>query len=157
MSQPSEILLALFILNLGTAFGAGIYEMRIVLPQWFIKSAQPTYRVDTAAMREADTGRKFWGFVTTLPLTLLTLANVVVAWQSVQPKHHWWLAAALITLAERLVTFFFFIPTAIRLQNADTFPTADVSRQVSLWIGLNYIRNLLTLIAWIAALRAFSL
>lgn len=30
-----EILLWLFVLVLGTAFGAGFYEMRVVLPLWF--------------------------------------------------------------------------------------------------------------------------
>ncbi len=29
----TEILLWLFVINLGTAFGAGIYEQRIVVPQ----------------------------------------------------------------------------------------------------------------------------
>ncbi len=31
----TEALLWLFVLNLGIAFGAGLYEQRIILPQWF--------------------------------------------------------------------------------------------------------------------------
>jgi hypothetical protein len=152
-----EILLLLFIINLGTAFGAGIYETRIVLPLWFSKSAESGYGVNIEAMNKIETGRKFWGFVTTLPLTLLTLANLVAAWQSQGAKHDWWMAAALITLIERIGTFSFFIPTAIKLQRADKLPSSAIHSSVSLWIRLNYIRTVLTLIAWIAALRAFSL
>ena len=157
MSCISEILLLLFVINLGTAFGAGIYETRIVLPQWFSKSAEFGYSVNIEAMSKIDTGRKFWGFVTTISLTLLTLANLIVAWQSHEPRHDWWLAATLITLFERIGTFSFFIPTAVKLQRADSLPSIRVTNLVSLWIRLNYIRNILTLIAWAAALRALSL
>ena len=108
-------------------------------------------------MLEIDTGRKFWGFVTTLPLTLITLANLFVAWQAQGPRQDWWLAAASITLIERVGTFSFFIPTALKLQKADKLPASRVTRLVSLWIGFNYVRNAFTMLAWLLALRAFSI
>ncbi|GAB2875009.1 anthrone oxygenase family protein [Hymenobacter ruber] len=152
--MASAILLWLFVLNLGVAFGAGLYETRIILPQWFNRSAEG-YRVDGPAMARTDVGRRFWGPVTTLPLTLLTFANLAMAWSAPGPRHGWWLAAAMLALAERLGTFAFFIPVALRLQRAaDDAPTA---RLVAWWVRLNYGRNLLTLLAWLAALRAFSL
>ncbi|GAB2566013.1 anthrone oxygenase family protein [Spirosoma areae] len=157
MAHLPQILVSLFILNLGTAFGAGLYETKIILPQWFPKSTESGYRVNTQAMRDIDTGRKFWAFVTTGPLTLLTVINLVFAWQSQQPGSTWWLAAALITLIERIGTFSFFIPTAIKLQQADNRPASSVTRLVSSWIGFNYVRNALTLIAWVLALIALSL
>lgn len=152
-----EVLLLLLILNLGTAFGAGLYETIIIIPQWFQKSAESGYRVNLQAMHETDTGRKFWAFVTTLPLTLITLANLFVAWQSQEPRHDWWLAAALITFIERVGTFSFFIPTVIKLQKADRLPASRVTGLVSLWIGFNYVRNAFTVIAWLLALKAFSM
>ena len=156
MSTP-EILLFLYIINLGVAFGAGVYETIIVIPLWFAKSGATGYGVNTTAMREIDTGRKFWAFVTTLPLTLLTLANLVFAFHSQQPIHNWWLAAAGIVLIERIGTFSFFIPIAIRLQKADLLEPARVIYLVTLWTRLNYLRVVLTLIAWVCALRALSL
>ncbi|WP_236668656.1 anthrone oxygenase family protein [Hymenobacter rubidus] len=143
-------------MNLGVAFGAGLYETRIVLPQWFSKTAAG-YRVNDEAMRAIDTGRRFWGMVTTLPLTLLTFANLAVAWSSPPPRHDWWLAAALLTLLERLGTFGFFIPTAIKLQRNVALSEAQAGQLAAWWVRLNYGRNLLTLLAWLAALRAFSL
>lgn len=74
-----NILLWLFVINHGIAFGAGLYEQRVISPQWFSRSSVSGIRVDSAAMRGTDTGRRFWAFVTTVPLTLLTLANLVVA------------------------------------------------------------------------------
>ena len=151
-----DILLWLFIINLGVAFGAGIYETRIILPQWFIKSPETGFQVNSKAMNETDTGRKFWGMVTTMPLTLLTIANLVVALQSGGQRHDWWLAASLITLAERIGTFTFFIPTAIKLMRAETLSPSKVTGLVAAWMRLNYVRNALTLIGWLLALRALS-
>lgn len=79
------------------------------------------YRVNMKAMHEVDSGRKFWAFVTTGPLTLLTLANLIIAWQSQSTGRDWWLAAALITLIERTGTFSFFIPTVIKLNGRTSY------------------------------------
>lgn len=151
-----DILLWLFIINLGIAFGAGLYETRIILPQWFIKLPGTEFQVNSKAMNETDTGRKFWAMVTTMPLTLLTIANLVVALQSNGQRHDWWLAASLIILAERIGTFAFFIPTAIKLMRAGTLSQSKVTSMVSIWLRLNYVRNALTLLGWLLALRALS-
>jgi hypothetical protein len=152
-----EILLWLMVINLGIAFGAGLYEQRIILPQWFVRTPDSVIRVDGAAIRNTDTGRRFWAFVTTIPLTLLTLANLIVAWQSQGQMHEWWLAATAITLVERILTFSYFIPTAIQLMRAETLPSAKVEAMASQWMKLNYVRTSLGLIAWLAALKALSL
>ena len=96
----TEALLWLFIMNLGIAFGAGLYEQRIILPQWFNRLPQSGLRVDSEAMRRTDAGREFWAYVTTVPLTLLTLASLVMAYQSQGPRRDWWLSAAVIILFE---------------------------------------------------------
>ncbi|MDO7853811.1 DUF1772 domain-containing protein [Hymenobacter convexus] len=154
MSLFSEILLWLFVLDLGVAFGAGLYETRIVLPLWFEPTADG-YRVDGAAMLRTDVGRRFWGPAATLPLTLLTLANLALACLAPPLRHDWWLAAALLALAERLSTFAFFIPMALRLQRAPA--SAATARRAAWWVRLNYGRIFLTLLAWLAALYTLSL
>ena len=108
-------------------------------------------------MRATDTGRRFWAFVTTVPLTVLTVANLVVAWQSQGQRHEWWLGAAVITLVERIATFSYFIPTAIRLMRAEALPPAKVEAMASQWMALNHVRAALDLIGWLAALKALSL
>jgi len=149
----TEILLEAFIINLGIALGAGLYEIRIVLPLWFHK-ANGNYQVNVEAMRNIDTGRKFWGFVTTIPLTLLTIVNLVFACKAAAPLYGWWLSATLIILLERIGTFTFFIPTAIKLQKGENLPVAKTSNMIFWWLRINYVRNALTFAALLIALKA---
>jgi hypothetical protein len=150
----STILLWLFVINLGIAFGAGLYEHRIVVPDWLAASPNSAHWHGDVA-RDDDTGRRFWVFVTTVPLTLLTLVNTYAAWQSTGPLRFWWLVAALAAVADRLFTFTYFIPTMVGLTNAPDSPVA-VSAALR-WSHLNYLRHALVLVAWLAALRAFGL
>ena len=153
-----EILLWLFVINLGIAFGAGLYEQRIIWPQWFSRS-ESGIRVNSGAMWTTDTGRRFWLSVTTVPLTLLTLASLVAAWQSQGPRRPWWLGAAVITLLERIGTLSYIIPMALQLmrEREDALPAAKAGAMASLWMALNRVRSALALIGWLAALRALSL
>jgi hypothetical protein len=64
----SVALLWLFVINLGIVVGAGLYENRVVVPQW--ASAPPH------SLLAPDSGLRFWAFATTGALTLLTLANL---------------------------------------------------------------------------------
>ena len=153
----TEVLLLAFTMNLSVAFGAGLYETRIVLPLWFHKTTNGNYRVNFEAMRNIDTGRKFWGFVTTIPLTLLTIANLVFAFQSTAPLHDWWISAAFIILIERIGTFAFFIPTAIKLQKGENLSVSKTTSLVSWWIRLNYVRNAFTLVALLICFRTLLL
>ena len=149
-----DIVLWLFVIIQGVAFGAGLYELRIVIPMWFTRSEASGVRVDSGAMQRADVGRRFWGFVTTGPLTLLTLVSFALAWQGHGPRPSFWLLAAGLSLVERVGTLFYFIPTAIRLASTDS---ANESATASRWMALNHVRLGLSLIAWLAALEALSL
>jgi|SRR6185295_14901335 len=148
-------LLWMFILNLGIACGAGLYEHRIVVPMWLGVSPDGGTRWHADAVRRDDTGRRFWAFVTTIPLTLLTLANLLVATRMSGDLRGWWLAAGLAALADRALTFSYFIPTMIGLMNA-----VDSSSSVAIatrWTHLNYLRHALVLAAWLAALKTFAI
>ncbi len=143
------MLLWLFIIFLGIAFGAGLYESRVVVPMW--TSDPPT------SLASPDSGHRFWAFVTTGPLTLLTVANLVAALQTQGPARAWWLTAAIVTLVERAATFGYFIPTIIRLQRTPTLTPTAVRTALARWVRLNYVRNTLTLVAWFAALKVLAM
>ena len=150
----STTVLWLFIINLGIAFGAGLYEHRIVVSRW-VTSSESGNHWNAEAARQDDVGRRFWGVVSTLPLTLLTLANLFAAWRSSGAVRGWWLAAALAVLAERAFTFSYFIPTMIRLMRAADSPASAAAAMR--WSSLNYLRHALVLAAWLASLRTFAL
>ena len=51
-----DLLLWLFVINHGIAFGAGLYEQRVILPQWFSRSSESGICVNSAAMRSLTLG-----------------------------------------------------------------------------------------------------
>lgn len=151
----SRVLLWLFVLNLGIAFGAGLYESEIVFPTWLVGSPENGYYWDDEAARADNTGLRFWVYITTGPLTLITLANLIAAWRHRGMARPWWLGASMAALADRAFTFSYFIPTMIALMGGGMSPTGaiDAARQ---WETLNYARHAILLVAWLLSLKAFA-
>jgi hypothetical protein len=154
-TTTSKILIWLFVINLGIAFGAGLYEHRVVISRWITSSPDSGAHWNAVAARQDDTGRRFWAFVTTVPLTLLTLANLFIAWRASGPVRVWWLAAALAALTDRVFTFSYFIPTMVRLMGTADSPQSAAAAMR--WSNLNYLRHAIVLVAWMASLKTFSL
>jgi len=142
-----EVLLWLFVVNLGIAVGAGLYEGRIVIPGF----------EGTPPQTWPNTGVLFWVYVTTVPLTLLTLANTYVALKTRGPRRRWHLTAVGIIIVERLATFSYFIPTMVGLMGAEGLTQGEIAATLSEWQLFNYGRHLLTLTGWLAALKALTL
>ncbi|ANE46484.1 hypothetical protein SY83_09570 [Paenibacillus swuensis] len=141
-----ETLLWLFIINLGIAFGAGLYEGRVVVPGWS----------GTSPSLWPNTGILFWAYVTTVPLTLLTIANAVAAWTTKGPRRRWYIVAVTLIIIERAVTFSYFIPTMIGLMDSNSLSQGEIDRVLSQWEALNYGRHLLNLAGWLAALKVLT-
>lgn len=153
-SRFGEIALWLFVINLGIVLGAGLFEGRIVIPDWIGTASDGTAHWNAAQARQDDTGRSFWAFVSTGPLTILTIANLVAGWRSGPGMRRWWFGAAAIAAVERLTTLGYFIPTMIGLMEATDSPEAVASAER--WAALNNVRHLLVLAALVGALKAFA-
>jgi hypothetical protein len=153
--KAARILLWLFVINLGLALGAGLYESRITVPHWIGRGADDELHWNAEAARRDNTGFRFWVFVTTVPLTLLTFGNLAAAWSAAPPVRAWWLGAVGAALLDRVMTFSYFIPTMFWLMQAADSPPAAAA--ASWWSSLNHVRHVLLLGAWLAALRAFAL
>ncbi|MGH9320837.1 MAG: DUF1772 domain-containing protein [Vicinamibacteria bacterium] len=151
-----RIFLWLFVVDLGIAFGAGLYEHRIVLPQWVHDDPGGIIWFNAHAAREANTGLRFWVYVTTAPLTLLTLVNLVFAWRAPRVMRRFWLGAGVAALFDRVLTFSYFIPTMVALMN-ESLSEREAAERGMQWIQLNYVRHALVLAAWLLALKAFSM
>lgn len=148
----NEIVLGLFVINLAMAFGAGLFESRIVIPMWFSRSG-----INKEAIINTDTGRKFWGMITTVPLTLLTIINIVEALSSTGTLRTQWLTAGIIVLVERVMTFTYFIPTIIKLIKPDSMPEARALVIASRWTRVNTIRITLNLAGLVISMMAYTL
>jgi hypothetical protein len=153
----ATIVLWLLNINLGVAFGAGLYESRIVVPQWLMTSPGSGSRWNAAAARHADVGLRFWVYVTTIPLTVLIVASVIAARWAPQPVRWWWLIACAVAMIDRIMTFAYFIPTMITLMREGALSDAAAVSKARQWAALGYVRLAVTLIAWLAAMMALSL
>src|SRR5215475_215818 len=149
------VVLTLFVVNLGIAFGAGLYESRISVPQWLSFSPESGYFWNAQSARQANVGLRFWVYVTTVPLTLLTLLSLVAAWWAAPEVRNWWLAAVFAMLVDRVMTFGYFIPTMLTLMNSSTLSASETVAKATQWVNLGYVRHAATLTGWLAALRAF--
>ena len=152
----SNLALWLFVINLGIVFGAGLYESRIEFAQWLTLLPDGSYFWNAEAAQNANTGLRFWVFTSTIPLTLLTLINLILAWRTESTIRKWWLTASLISLAERIFTFSYFIPTMIVLMQDEGLDDLEAVRIASQWADLNHLRHILVLVAWLAALKTFK-
>jgi hypothetical protein len=153
----TEVVLWLFVIDLGIAFGAGLYEARIAVPLWLSFSPESGYRWNAAAARQANVGVRFWAYVSTGPLSLLTLASLAAAWWTHDAARCWWLGAAAASLVERVSTGAYFIPTMLKLMRNEDLPETQAAAKALQWARLDYLRLAVALGAWLAALRAFAL
>lgn len=152
-----DIVLWLFVIFGGIAVGAGLYEMRVNVPRWFTPAGGSAASVNVEAITTDDAGRRFWAYVTTGPLTLLTVAGCVLAWNPATARERWWLAGAAVMLAERIGTLGYFIPTLLKLVQSTPVPAKAADEAARRWVRLNRLRAMVAAAGWLAALRALSL
>ena len=88
-------------------------------------------------------------------MTLLTIFSLIFVWQTTAQMRFWWLISITAVLADRLMTFFYFIPTMIRLTEKQ-LPQTEAIETALQWVNLGYVRSFLTLATWLVALQAFS-
>jgi hypothetical protein len=149
--KHARILLWLFVVGLGLAAGAGLYETKTQMPRW-VRSARST-GLPSQTASSANTGMQFWLYTTAVPLTLLTLASFY-AIRFVDPEtRKWWLIAAWASLGSQILTLAYFIPTLLQLSSGQETNARAVAFQ---WAQVNWFRHALSFVAWLAALQAFA-
>lgn len=151
-----KILLWLLVLWAGIQLGGGLYEKQVIVPQW---ASVPAEQLQEALARtgQKDSATRFWAFVSP-PVALLALMNLVFAWRSSDAVHRpWWLAAAVLMTVYSVATYAYFVPAMLRLWQAGTLPPEEVRSAVWWWTRLNYLRLVLGVSGWFAALKALSL
>ena len=149
------LVLAAFVVNLGLVGGAGLYESRIVVPQWLVSLPSGAFEWHAELAAQMNVGLRFWVFLSTGPLTLLTAANLWFAARQRAPLVRLpWLGAALLVLSERALTFGYFIPTMVRLLDSDV-PRDQAVALAQVWTSLNTLRHGLVLTALLLSMYTF--
>jgi hypothetical protein len=152
-----ELLLWLYIVNLGTVFGAAVYEARIIVPQWSNSLPHSLFRWNAEVRYRPHPTAHFWSLVATVSLTALTVVSLFVAWIVEGVRMDWWLASASLALVERAMTFTYFSPVSKRLEHPEQWPIAEMTREAIQWVRMNYLRTALVFVAWMMALKSLAL
>ncbi len=153
MHLPAIALWAL-VIALGLQTGAGIYETRVIVPLWSASPPESVIAFVSQSMRP-DSGRRFWIFLT--PLTgVICLLNLILALLTKTGHGAYWLTASALGIAVIIVTFAYFVPVLLKLPEASKRPPDEVQSTVRLWVRLNYVRAVVLIAAWLAALKAFG-
>jgi hypothetical protein len=150
----TTIALWALVLALGIQIGAGIYETRVTVPLW--ASDPPASLTEFHAQpRKPDSGRRLWIILT--PITsVIALFNLVMAFMSHEAIRGWWIVSSAATVAIVVVTFAYFVPELISFAKTAAEPPTNVAPRIRRWVALNYVRAVILIAAWIAALVAFS-
>ena len=146
---------ASFSLKFGPFASARAPRSRLGRRPSMIDSCQRSHTPQRLTMRWRP-NKMFWVYVTTIPLTMLIVANLIAAWTEKSTRRKWWLSAVAIILLERIVTFSYFIPTVIGLTSSE-LPEAEIMADLSQWLLFNHGRHVLTISGWLLALKALSL
>lgn len=85
------------------------------------------------SIEKTDVERKFWGMVTTIPLTLLTFANFYFALESTGLLRKLWLTACILILAEKAGTLGYFILTILKLMNSEKLTDHRALNKAEQW------------------------
>jgi hypothetical protein len=158
----AQITLWFFVVFLSIEVGAGLYETRVIVPRW---SASPPDSVwawadlrATNAQVAIDPGVRFWIYAA--PATgLSALLAFAFSFATKGAHRRWRLIGTILAMAVVAVSVIYFAPNIILLlgRNSHTLDGAKVTTLANQWVMWNYARAAIGVVAWLAALRAFSL
>lgn len=156
-----QIILWLFVIVLGIELGAGLYETLVVVPLWAANAPDSViawYQHNAAEPQLAVTpGPRFW-MVNTPLLGLLSLAALLTGFRTIPEHRKWRMVGSGLALLLVIATFAWFVPNIIRLGSSEvlTMNRDELAALANAWVSWNWVRVAAGSLAWLFALRAFS-
>jgi hypothetical protein len=158
----AHILLWLFVIVLAIVIGGGLYEALVVVPLWSgapPESVLAYYHHNVANPQFVlNQGGRFWLFFT--PLNgLLAIAVLISGLRTHGPHRTWRTVGTILVIIVVAFTFAWFVPNIILLtgQGVTQLSAEQVETLTNWWVRLNWVRAVLSIVAWISALRALSI
>jgi Domain of unknown function (DUF1772) len=148
-------LLQSFLAVTGLALGAGLFELRVIIPQWAGKRTGKEIADAMEQSGHAISGKKFWALVGPLVLPL-TAANLAAALRSSGARRRWWLGSSATMAGIAVATATYYVPTLHKLQEVGAIPDTEVEAVAKQRVRLDYVRVVVGVAAWFAGLRALS-
>jgi len=129
--------------------GGGLYEVLVIYPGWKHDVDPLTLRAKLQSSGQILAAKRFWPIVSPAQV-LLSVINIILAWNHTGGAQAYWLAAAVAVFIGRLITFSYFIPVMIRkIMQPETIEASRLRAIVKQWIALSPLRLVIELFAWI--------
>jgi hypothetical protein len=150
----TTIAIVLLFLSVSLSIGGGLYEVLVVYPGWRHDVDPLTLRAKLQSSGQILAAKRFWPIVSPAQV-LLSLVNIVLAWNHTGEGRAYWLAAGLAVFISRLITFGYFIPVMIRkIMQPETVGAGRLRSIVNRWIALSPLRLVIEFFAWIMLVAA---
>jgi len=152
----------LFVVALGIMIGGGLYEQLVVMPLW--QTAPPDsviayYQHNVANPQfTLNQGGRFWAFIAPV-VQLLAIATLITGLRTRAEHRRWRITGTVITLIVGVSTIIWFVPNILQLlgEGVMTMSGDEVSSLANRWVSLNWVRAVVSLAGWLAALRALTI
>ena len=148
------ISLILLLFTITFTLGGGLYEVLAVYPNWKNNIDPNTLRAKLESSGQLNAGNRFWPLFSPAQ-GLLSIVNIILAYQYTGEAHNYWLAAAIIIFISRVITFAYFIPVMIRyIMQPEKVEGEKLKAIVKKWTGLSPVRLLPEFATWGLAILA---
>jgi hypothetical protein len=150
----NTILLIVFFLTVTLSLGGGLFEVLVIYPNWrhAADADDLLHKLETSGQNNA--GKHFWPIVSPAQ-GLLSIVNIIVAWNYTGAAHGYWLAAAVAIFITRVVTFAYFIPTMLnKIMKPHTVEHGRLKGIIKQWVNLSPLRLAPELFAWVMTVIA---
>lgn len=152
-----QISLCTFIFSIGMGIGGGIYETRVVYPNWTKEPTPNGLCEKLVSSGQAGAVRRYWPLISPSS-ALLALVNAFFAWHQSGLVRNLWLTSSLAIVFKSAGTYGYFVPTYIRrIAKPETMDVMALRSVVNTWTNLSPLRVLVETFAWIAGIWALMI
>jgi hypothetical protein len=157
VTTTDEVLLCAFIFSVGLGIGGGLYETRVVYPNWSEDPTPDGLSEKLISSGQAGAARRYWPLVSPAS-ALLAVVNMFLPWDQVGMVRDLWLMSSIAVVLKSLGTYGYFVPTYIRrIAKPNTMDAVTLRRLVRRWTGLSPLRIVVEIFAWITGMWALLL
>jgi len=139
----------LLFLTVTLGLGGGLYEVLVIYPGWKHNVDPLTLRSKLQSSGQLLAIKRFWPIVSPAQV-LLSLVNILLAWNNKGAAETYLLAASIAVFVDRVITFSYFIPVMIRkIMQPEAIEAPRLRKIVKQWTDLSPIRLVFGLFVWI--------
>lgn len=154
----AEFFLWAYVVMLGVLTGGALFERLVLVSIWASSPPDSVRNWNSDPRNALDPPGRFFKFVTP-PVMLLMLIMFYIGFKGADLFRCWLLGSASLVLVVIVSTLVYFAPNmeVLTLRRGEALDSETIVKKTRMWVALQYIRLLLLIAGWLAALQAFRL